>query len=291
MRPIASLIAPMVRLLLFACLAVQGLSAVAQAPQAPSQSLFPGYSATPASSAFPGFAAVPIGTTPLSTPPSVISLDHLEQGQMSNADYEVVSNLSAELSKAAALASFDISSPEWHFQQIVCPAFPDYVLLSFTHGPDANGSSHFSAMLPRNSAQVRIVSTYAHGLLPFEASWSKPATYEVFNGMLRQERGTVPLSHARNWLAISLCFAELSGYPVQVLTSIPRPDPTLDLLRLGANQPQMMIEPDQSADISFSDVSRPDTTTNWTLHFNRHGQLTSASRSRMGQPAIIALKP
>ncbi len=291
MRPIAPPVVRAVQLLLFGSLALQGLYAVAQVPQTTNQALFPGYSATPATSAFPGFAAIPIGTTALSGSPSVISLDHLDQGQMSNSDYEVVSNLSAELSKAAALASFDISSPEWHFQQIVCPAFPDYVLLSFTHGPDANGSSHFSAMLPRNSPQVRIVSTYAHGLLPFEASWSKPATYEVFNSMLRQERGTVPLSHARNWLAISLCFAELSGYPVQVPTAILRAAPSLDLLRLEANQPQMMILPDQSAEVSFSDVSRPGTTTNWTLHFNRHGQLTSASRSRVGQPAIIALKP
>ncbi len=108
---------------------------------------------------------------------------------MSKADYEVVSNLSAELSKQAALANFDISNPAWHYQQIVCPAFPDYVFLAFTHGADDSGSSRFAALLPRNDAQVRVVSTYAHGLLPFEASWNRPGTFEVFNGMLRQERG------------------------------------------------------------------------------------------------------
>jgi hypothetical protein len=221
----------------------------------------------------------------------VISLEHLEQTQMSKADYEVVSNLGAELSKQAALANFDISSPAWHFQQIVCPAFPDYVFLSFTHGPDNSGSSRFAALLPRNDAQVRIVSTYAHGLLPFEASWNRPGTFEVFNGMLRQERGTVPLSRARNWLLIAVCYAELSGYPVQVLNLIPNPGPTLDLLRLDANQPQMVIEADQSADVTFSDVSRPTITTNWTLHFDRHGQITSANRSLVRQPTAIALKP
>ena len=210
---------------------------------------------------------------------------------MSNADYQVVSNLSAELSKQAALANFDISSPAWHFQQIVCPAFPDYVFLSFTHGPDDSGSSHFGALLPRNDAQVRVVTTYAHGLLPFEASWNRPGTFEVFNGMLRQERGTTPISYAPNWLMISVCYAELSGYPVQVLTTVPRPEPTLDMLRLDANQPQMVIASDQSADVTFSDVSRPTITTNWTLHFDRHGQITSASRSLARQPTAIALKP
>jgi hypothetical protein len=47
----------------------------------------------------------------------------------------------------------------------------------------------------------------------------------------------------------------------------------------------------QSADVTFSDVSRPTITTNWTLHFDRHGQITSASRSPVRQPNVIALKP
>jgi hypothetical protein len=282
-------IAPQPRLLLLVSLAV--FSASAQTPQPPNQDLFPGVTATPTNTAFPGVTPVPIATTPLSTPPTVISLDHLDPGQMNAADYEVVSNLSPELSKQAALANFDISSPAWHYQQIVCPAFPDYVFLAFTHGADESGSSRFAAMLPRNSAQVHIVSTYAHGLLPFEASWNRPGTFEVFNGMLRQERGTTPLSLARNWLMIAVCYAELSGYPVQVLNYTPRPGQSLDLLRLDANQPQMLIEGDQSADVTFSDVSRPTITTNWTLHFDRHGQITSASKRLARQSPTIALKP
>ena len=210
---------------------------------------------------------------------------------MSSADYEVVSNLKAELSKAAALANFDISRPGWQYEQIVCRAFPDYVFLAFTHGSDPNGSSRFTATLPRNSAQVRIVSTYAHGLLPFEASWNRPGSFEVFNGMLRQERGTDPLSYAPNWLLIGVCYAELSGYPVQVLNYTPLPDPSLDLLRLDANRPQMMVGTDQSAAVNFSDVSRPGITTNWTLHFDHEGQITSAARSLVRQPSAIALKP
>ena len=282
-------IAPHLRLLLLASLAV--LSAPAQTPQPHNQDLFPGVTATPTKTAFPGVAAIPIATTPLSVPPSVIALDHLDPGQMNAADYDVVSNLSPELSKQAALANFDISNPGWHYQQILCPAFPDYVFLAFSHGADDSGSSRFVAMLPRNTAQVRIVSTYAHGLLPFDASWNRPGTFEVFNGMLRQERGTTPLSHARNWLMIAVCYAELSGYPVQVLNYSPLPDKSLDLLRLDANQPQMMIESDQSADVTFSDVSRPTLTTNWTIHFDRHGQITSASKKLVRQSPDIALKP
>jgi hypothetical protein len=278
----------MLRPLLLASLALHCLSAVAQAP---SQNPFPGYTATVTNTVFPGITPVPAVASPLSAPPAVIALDHLDPAQMTAADYEVVSNLSAELSKQAALANFDISRPAWHYQQIVCPALPDYVLLSFSQGADDNGSSRFSAMLPRNSSQVRIVSAYAHGLLPFEASWNRPGTFEVFNGVLRQERGMAPLGDAPNWLVIGLCYAELSGYPVQVLSYLPRPEPTLDLLRLNANQPQMQIGPDHSADVTFSDVSRPTITTNWTLHFDRHGQITSATRNRARQPEAIALKP
>jgi hypothetical protein len=279
----------MLRPLLFA--GIVAFSAVAQTPQSGNRDLFPGFTAAATHSPFPGIAAAPIGSTPLSTPPPVISLEHLEPGQMSAADNEVVSNLSTELSRQAALANFDISSPEWHYQQIVCPAFPDYVFLSFTHGPDDSGSSHFAAMLPRNSSQVRIVSTYAHGLMPFEASWNRPGTFEVFNGILREERGTAPLSYAPNWLMIAVCYAELSGYPVQVLNYSPLPDTSLDLLRLDANQAQMVLAADQSAAVTFSDVSRPTVTTNWSLHFDRYGQITSASRNATRQSPSIALKP
>jgi len=252
---------------------------------------FPGVTASKAQEPFPGVAAEPIGPTPLNGAPSVIGLDRLDPAQMSAADNEVVSNLSPELSRQAALASFDISQPAWHYQQIVCPAFRDYVLLSFSHGSDDTGSSRFTAALPRNDAQVRLVSTYAHGALPFQASWNRPGTFDVFNGMLRRERGEVPIGHARNWLMIAVCYAELSGYDVQVLSTYPLPDPTLDMLRLDGNQPQLKIASDQSADITFSDVSRPATTTNWSLHFDRRGQLTSASHSQARQSAAIALKP
>jgi hypothetical protein len=278
----------MLRRFVIASLAVQCLCAAAQAPN---QDLFPGYTTSPARNLFPGITPMPMGKTPLSGLPPVIALDHLEPAQMSNADNEVVSNLSAELSKQAALANFDISQPAWHYQQIVCPAFPNHVFLAFTHGPDEEGSSHFVALLPRNSAEVRIVSTYSHGALPFAASWNRPGTFEVFNGMLRRERGAAPLSHAPNWLLIAVCYAELSGYPVQVLNYSPRPDSSMDLLRLDANQPQMQIESDQSADVTFSDVSRPTITSNWRLHFDRHGQIKSAGRSLSRQPANIALKP
>jgi hypothetical protein len=247
-------LAPIFRPLLLISVALQAVFASAQAPR---QDLFPGVTATKTDTPFPGVVPVPMGTTALAAQPTVLAVEHLDPAQMSSADYEVVSNLSAELSKQAALANFDISKPAWHYQQILCPAFPDYVFLAFSHGA------------PRNDSQVRILTAYAHGLRPFEASWNRPGTFEVFNGMLRDERGTTPLSFAPNWLMISVCYAELSGYPVQVVKTLPNPDLTMDLLRLDANQPQMVIGPDQSADVTF----------------------TSASQRQVKQPSTIALKP
>jgi hypothetical protein len=272
-------------------LALQTIPLFAQEPRANEQNLFPGISATATQTPFPGIVPSPIGHTPLAASPTVLALEHLSAAQMSNADQEVVSHLRAELSREAALANFDISQPAWHYEQVVCPAFPDYVFLAFGHGADEEGSSRFTAILPRDSAEVHIISTYAHGLLPFEASWNRPGSFEVFNGILRQERGRTPLSYAPNWLLIGICYAELSGYPVQVLSTLPLPDLTLDLLRLNANRPQMVIGSNQSAHVTFSDVSRPNATTNWDLGFNHEGELTSANRAVTRQPATIALKP
>ncbi len=210
---------------------------------------------------------------------------------MTSQDTAVVSSLTPELDRKAALASFDLSRPGWLYQQIACPAFPDFVFLAFRHGPDPDGSSRFVAVLARDSPQVSIVSTVSHGLRPFESLWSKSSTYDIFNRMLRRERGLIPLGNAPNWLVISMCYAELSGKHVQVLTSQPWPDPTMDLVRLNAGLPQMQISSDRSALVTFSDASKPTQTIGWTLNFDRRGQITSVAHTSSRQPAKIALKP
>ena len=244
---------------------------------------------------FPGITPVPMKGIPLSRQPYVYALKRLDPSQMSPNDTALINSLHLELQKKASLASFNLDSPGWRYQQIVCPAFPDFVILAFRHGPDPDGSSRFVAALgrdtSRDTSQVSIVSTAAHGLLSFGSAWSKSATYQIFNRMLRQERGFIPLGNAPNWLVISMCYAELSGNHVQVLTTQPLPGPTLDLLRLNARLPEVLIDPDRSALVTFSDASKPETTTSWTLNFDPRGQITSAGQARQRQPRKIALKP
>lgn len=258
---------------------------------APTQEPFPGVTASPATEPFPGVTASSVNTSPLSAVPYVYALKHRDPGEMSPADSALVRSLGPEVKAKAALMSFDLSSMGWSYQQIVCPALPDYLLLSFRHGPDPSGSSRFTAALERDGTQVRIISTYAHGMRPFTSAWAKRSTFEIFNQMLRQERGMDSLAVAPNWLVIGLCYAELSGYQVQALTSKPEPGPTLDLLRLNGNLPQLEISPNRSAEITFSDVSKPAVTTRWMLRFDRHGQLVAAQRASMRQPARAALRP
>jgi hypothetical protein len=257
----------------------------------PIQSGFQGISATATTGPFPGVDAIPINQTPLSDRPYVYALERRSPGQMTSADASVVTSLSPELDRKAALLRYDLASPGWSYRQVVCPAFPDYVLLTYTHGPDPNGSSLFVAVLERDGRKVRIVSSYSHGMLPSESAWSKSSTRDVFNEILLQERGNVSLSVAPNWLVIGMCFAELSGTHVQVFTDHPQPNATLDMLRLEANQPQMQIDSDRSADVTFADASKPSFTTQWTLHFDRRGQLTGVERDRQRQAQKIALNP
>ena len=281
-------------LLLIACLsiALTGLAAHGQQSAVPNLDLVPGVPPpTRVSGPLPGIDSSPIGLTPLSRRPYVFELEYRDPGQMTPQDASVFKSLRPELAKEASLLMYDLASPGWHYQQIMCPAFPDYLFLSFNHGPDPNGSSRFVAALERDGPRVRIVSRYSHGMLPFDASWNKPATRNIFNRIARQERGDTPLDQAPNWLVIGMCYAELSGNHVQVFTVHPRPDATMDLLRLGANRPQLEINSDHSADVIFSDASRPGKTTFWKLHFNRHGEITSVERSSERQPPKIALKP
>ena len=117
----------------------------------------PQNSAVPSHEPFPGVPAAPYKGAPLSRQPYVYALKRLDPAQMNDRDAAVVSSLNPQLQKKAALASFDLNSPGWSYQQIVCPAFPDFVLLAFRHGPDPDGSSRFVAVLARDAPEVWIV--------------------------------------------------------------------------------------------------------------------------------------
>lgn len=257
----------------------------------PSPEKFPGYSASPAPDKFSGYTASRVDTTPLSATPYVYALKRRDPAQMETDDARLLQSRRPQLDRQAALLSFNLGAPGWRFQQVVCPALPDYVLLSYVRGPSPSGSSRFTAVLERDNPRVEIVPAFAHGMKPFTAAWSKPSTFGIFNRMLRRERGSRSLATAPNWLVIGMCYAELSGHPVQALTSKPLPDPTLDLQRLQARLPQMQVAPDRSTEISFSDVSQPTVTSGWVLDFDRNGRIVAAQIDRARQPARARLGP
>lgn len=252
---------------------------------------FPAYTTAPVSRPVPAVAAESIAKTPLKTEPYVFHLEHRDPGAMSGAAKATLRERWPELVKRAGLFQLDLNSSGWSYKQTLCPSFPGYLLLSFQHGANPSGSSRFVAVLEKDGSGVQIIPSYAHGARPFLGSWKKAGTYEVFNRMLRKQRGSTPISDAKNWLVIGMCYAELSGFPVQVLTPRPIPGSMMDVLRLKASQPQMLVSPDKSAEIMFSDIARPAVTANWVLHFNREGQITSAARNLEKQPSRIALRP
>lgn len=282
--------------LTIASLALPGGGARGQQSAAPSatsaEEIFPGYTATRTQENFPGIPAESIEErTPLSGPPAILELEHRPAARMSAQDAGVVASMTTDLAQKARIAGFDIGSGGWEYEQIVCPAFPDFVFLAYRQAADNSGSSRFVAVLERNTTWVRVVPTISQGTLPLGSSWSRPGAYEIFNYMLRRERGLRPLGSAPEWLSIAMCYAELGGHHVQVFVPEPLPDSTLDMTRLGATQPQMHVDPNQSAEVTFSDAAKPAVTTDWLLRFDRHGQIFSVSRSGERQPAKIALRP
>lgn len=233
----------------------------------------------------------PMAKSPLAGPPYVYVLEHRKAAEISREDQAVLAARTPELKKQAQYFNFDLDSEGWSYQQIICPAFPDYLFLEFSHGPEPNGSSRFAAVLERDGPFVRVAPQTTHGLRAPLPPWKRPVTYEAFNHVLRRERGLAPLSDAPNWLVIGMCFAELTGDHVQVFTAKPLPAPSMDLIRLGAQLPQMNVATNQSTVITFSDASVPALNTNWLLTFDRRGQIVSAARSSQRQPRKLALKP
>jgi hypothetical protein len=122
---------------------------------------------------FPGIPAEPIGSSPLSESPSVLALEHRQPAQMTADDTAVVSAMNSDLAEKAKVAGFDLTGGGWEYEQIVCPALPDYLFLAFSHGSEDQGFTRFVAALDRNAPWVRVVPTVSGSTLPFGSAWSR----------------------------------------------------------------------------------------------------------------------
>jgi hypothetical protein len=226
-------------------------------------------------------AAIPTATLPVLTP-----------AQMSAADAALLNAREAEVSRAAAFYGFDLSRADWKYEQVVCRALPEHLILGFTNANSPKGASHFTAVIPRGGGRVQVVAGYAHGLRPFKPSWMNPGSVAVFNGMVAEERGAGPIGGSDHWLNLGMCYAALTGPPPEAAIETQDVRASGALGRRNGATPIIRVGDHGAAEVAFSDVREAERTYNWTLSFDKSGRLKGADRAeaepvKVKQQAIV----
>jgi hypothetical protein len=205
----------------------------------------------------------------------LLQLEHVDPAQMSSADSQLVASRQAPLNSTAATAGFDLQEAGWNYQEVVCPLFSSAVLLRYEMGAGTNTASRFVAVVPRNSADIRIVPVQRGGNTPFTESDENGNTIAIFNTLVSASGINIYgpyMNEDDNWVKLALCYAELAGHhPTTLLTD------TLygESFERNVTMPQRIVALKGTFILLFSDVNDPKSTVNWSLKFDKTAQLTA----------------
>jgi hypothetical protein len=208
----------------------------------------------------------------------LLQLEEHAPDAMSSADRETISARQDQVNAAIAAAGYDLQQGSWTQVQSACPVFPGAVFMRFSSDEGTPHASRFVAVVPRGSAEVRIVPVTRAGNASFSLAYKNEGTVSVFNQLLTDEKISVydpSMSHNDTWVKLALCYAALAGeQPTTLLTD------TLygEAFERNVNVPIRRVETNGGMNLEFCDVNDPKATIQWDLEFNPHGQLAKVTR-------------
>lgn len=203
----------------------------------------------------------------------VLPIEFRSPDQMTQADRDVEADGEASIRERVRFAGLEFNQGIWSYQQIVCPVFPNHVLLRFTRNNGKGDESVFTASIPRmGEGRVRIIPILRRGYSLFSPAPINALTLAAFNHIRLEEHA----GDAADWLGTGLCYAALAGANPQVeLQSQP-------LAHAGKTAfPLAMLEvrPGGGDIVRFVDLSARPHPMEWTLIFDAKGRVRKASRA------------
>lgn len=194
--------------------------------------------------------------------------------RMAAGDKLLEADAEASVAEQAARIGYDLSAGDWGYQQIVCPAFPGHLFLQYTRRASARDVTEFSASIPRGGeGRVRIIPILRRSYSLFAPAPVNAITVAAFNH-IRAEEASQENSH---WLGNALCYAALAGaHPVASEGHAEPGSPSIP----GGLTAQLDVPARGGEQIEFFDDASAEHPAQWTLFFNRKGQVVKAIRKR-----------
>lgn len=223
-------------------------------------------------------AAVPFALNSR-TAESPLSIEIRTAGEMTQQDRDLAANAESEIQDRAKYEGLEFNQGTWTYQQLVCPALPNHVLLRFSRNNGTGDVSMFSASIPRNGeGRIRIVPILRRGYSLFSPAPINALTISAFNHIRAEEHADA----APDWVTTGLCYAALAGADSKTVSRSQNP---ADQGFPEGMAPVLEISGNGGATIRFMSMDpRP---RQWAMTFDRKGKLIKASRSA---PSVMSEK-
>ena len=210
------------------------------------------------------------------------SLEFREPDAMTRNDQDLAADAEATIQEKAGFQNLEFNQGTWTYKQIVCPALPNHLFLRFSRDDGTRSMSMFSAAVPRSGeGKIRIIPIVRRGYSLFSPAPINALTIAAFNHIRAEEHFNTP----PDWIGTGLCYAALAGATPQVAnpTTLAEQEKLISL----AMAPTLLVDEDGPI-IRFADVAATPHPMEWSMIFNRKGQLLKANHVAA---SLVVVKP
>lgn len=229
-------------------------------------------------------SAVPSGKAQGPDQSHPIVIQHIAANAINAADRAAIESRSTELTLAARIYGYNLEAGNWTYEQTLCAAMPDTILLHYFQDFPDGTESIFTALMPRGTGRVRIVPLLYHNATPFLPAPKNPRNYALFNELVPRSIAGKDAAASRNWLELGACYAELTGVPTN-LPSGANPDIGI----AGAPSATIYLNvQDKTTRVTFADREGERIYKIWSIAFSQDGRITAAGTE---DRSVIAATP
>ena len=211
------------------------------------------------------------------------SIEVRTASQMTEQDRDLAAGAESTIQERAGFEGLGFNEGTWTYEQLVCPVFPNHLLLRFQRNNGASDVSMFSAAIPRSGeGRVRIIPILRRSYSLFSPAPINAMTISVFNHI----RGEEQSDKTADWVATGLCYAALAGANPQVATVERDPD---DQKFPAAMPPTLEVPVDGGAVVRL--VSMDARQMEWSMTFDRKGKLIKATHFTASTATAKGMQP
>jgi hypothetical protein len=219
--------------------------------------------------------------------PPYFALEHRNSAHMDPADTAIVEAKHGELVREAEFYGYQIGVGSWVFEQVVCPAMPDSIMLHFSSTEPDGRESLFTALVPRNASRIRIVPVYYRSGTPYHPAVKNDRNFVLFNELVPSDIAKKSADPDGQWLSLAVSYVEMVGGSPRV-PRLPEIEPETVL----ATQPTLFVASvSRERKITFTDRDAEKSYTTWSVSLNADGRVFRADSEEHALHVTLVSNP